>query len=299
MGAAEVMRLDYTGGVKVVPTTASTSPTTGALTVAGGVGIGGQLHVGTAGSVVARLALYGGAGSGEGANISIQKGGVFNWVFGSASCILGGTSDDFLIFASGVGNEAFRISTADRSVSIKSTTASTSSTTGALVVSGGVGIGGAISINASDSTISYSTGSPGLVLTPKDAAVGYPIVFRNNTASWIGSISLVAGQGSVSYNTTSDVRGKPNREPLLPDTARNIIDALEVYDFDKDGNAIRGIGLVAQQAYAVHKSLATPGHKDEDYWMAEKAAPMPFVIVNLQLLNNEIAELKRQLKERD
>jgi len=110
-----------------------------------------------------------------------------------------------------------------------------------------------------------------------------------------GTIAYGAGQTSVAYNTTSDARGKPNREVLSPDTARDVIDALEVYDFDKDGNAIRGVGLVAQQAHAVHKSLATPGQKDEDWWMAEKAAPMPFVIANVQQLNARLDALERLL----
>jgi len=113
-----------------------------------------------------------------------------------------------------------------------------------------------------------------------------------------GNIAYTAGQTGVVLNSASDIRGKPNREPLSPDAARNIIDALEVYDFDKDGNAIRGIGLVAQQAHGVHKSLATPGQKDEDWWMAEKAAPVPFMIANMQQLNQRLDEIERQLKEK-
>jgi hypothetical protein len=82
---------------------------------------------------------------------------------------------------------------------------------------------------------------------------------------------------------------------LSLDYARGIVDALKVCDFDKDGNAIRGAGVIAQQAYAVHKSLASPGAKPEDWWQAEKAAPMPFIVANVQPLNSEVSDLKQRV----
>jgi len=199
-------------------------------------------------------------------------------------------------------------------VKIPGNIASTSSTTGALTVTGGVGVGLALNVAsyasiagaaqnqggvtqnlaiAGDSSLAWCVG-----IKFTDASTGGAFIsFVHSTNAAIGSIARTSST-SVAFNTASDVRGKPNREPLSPDAARNIIDALEVYDFDKDGNAIRGVGLVAQQAHAVHKSLATPGQKDEDWWMAEKAAPVPFMIANMQQLNQRLDEIERQLKEK-
>lgn len=110
-----------------------------------------------------------------------------------------------------------------------------------------------------------------------------------------GHIKQTPGGGGIAYNTTSDARGKPNRERLSPSYAREIVDALELYDFDKDGNDIRGVGWLAQQARSVHKSFGTPGRTKEEYWMSEKAAPMPFVLANTQLNNQRLDRIERQL----
>jgi hypothetical protein len=136
---------------------------------------------------------------------------------------------------------------------------------------------------------------------PLDAAVGMIQMFQNSTAGVVGSISHTASQAGVTYNTTSDERLKQHREELVQADARSIIDALRVYDYDKDGNEIRGIGLVAQQAYGVHKSLATPppahAKEGEDVWMLEKAAPVAFLIANVQQLNARIDELEALLAQ--
>jgi hypothetical protein len=110
--------------------------------------------------------------------------------------------------------------------------------------------------------------------------------FTNNAgAAIIGSIAANGTANGVAYNTSSDIRGKPNRELLSLDLAREKIDALKIWDFDKPGNTIRGVGVIAQEAYVVDRDFATPGQTKDDWWMVEKAAPMPYVIANLQQLN--------------
>jgi hypothetical protein len=230
---------------------------------------------------------------------------------------LGNTASDFTVSAfNNAGtytNTPITINRTSGAVSLAATTPSSSSTTGALVVTGGVGIGGALHSLTGPIRIATEihlggtlqkfglafdgTTHWGLAVAQISGTVGGSYVaFVNSANSAIGSIQQATGT-SVVYNTVSDGRHKPNRERLALDYARGIIDALEVYNFDKDGNAIRGIGLVAQQAHSIHKSLATPGRTDEDWWMAEKAAPMPFVIANVQQLNQRLDALERQLKE--
>jgi len=112
----------------IIPTTASTSTTTGALVVSGGVGIAGNLYAGG----LARLTD----------------------TTASTSSITGA-----LVVSGGVGVAGNLY--ADGITRLTNTTESTSATTGALVVSGGVGIGGTtfsrdIRINA--------TGFDGLII---------------------------------------------------------------------------------------------------------------------------------------
>ncbi len=151
--------------VSITNATASTSTTTGALTVAGGVGIGGSIYTGSTLYGTANtfnIAAAPGAGlGGNGKNITISSGaapdtgtdagtitlqggagftgsstaGNINIIGGDAPFLgLGGS----ITLTAGLGNSG---GTAGK-VLINRNTASTSTTTGALVVSGGVGIAG-------------------------------------------------------------------------------------------------------------------------------------------------------------
>jgi len=129
--------LSITDGLtRLTDTTASTSTTTGALVVSGGVGIGGALYTGG----IIRF-------TDTTASTSVSSG---------ALVVSGGVGIAENLYAGGITR-------------LTDTTASTSSSTGALVVSGGVGIGGALYtggiIRFTDTTASTSVSSGALVVS--------------------------------------------------------------------------------------------------------------------------------------
>lgn len=239
-----------------------------------------------------------------------------------------GVSGDFAVatnkftVASASGNTAVA-----GTLAVASATASTSSITGALTVAGGAGIGGVLSvatglgvglnyaqlgtgINAigGSNTGQFvfaiqnshgAVGDAGMLIaagssTSTDASTSMLQFYNSGLSSIMGAITR-NGTNAVAYGTSSDIRGKPNRELLSPDIARSIVDRSMIWDFDKAGNAIRGIGVIAQEAHAVHPSLATPGRTPDAWWMAEKAGHVPFLVVNMQQANARLDAIEKRL----
>jgi hypothetical protein len=126
-------------------TTASTSPTTGALTVAGGIGCGERIYAKntiTAGDGTGFAGLRVNCATGSTAEIGYQENGASRFLLTyeeSPDNLVIKTRDD----AGGPRASALTLSRADASVALSSTVASTSPTTGALTVAGGLGVGGA------------------------------------------------------------------------------------------------------------------------------------------------------------
>lgn len=111
------------GGLKVFGSTSATSTTSGAFQVVGGVGIGGAIFAGSSITVPDASALI----FGSGVQTYIQGNGTTN----------------LLNFYTG---NTVRCQISNTALTVNPSTASTSSTTGALVVTGGVGIGGAFTV---------------------------------------------------------------------------------------------------------------------------------------------------------
>lgn len=152
--------------VSVTDGTASTSSTTGALTVVGGVGVGGALNVGGKTRIQSTAAATVVGSTYDGAMV-VQGGAVVGgdlYVKGSLYAeTTGGTTESLsltgklttpLIEAGGnltltpnVSASGGKVLTAGQ-VSITNSTTATSTTTGALTVSGGVGVGGTLVSNA-------------------------------------------------------------------------------------------------------------------------------------------------------
>ena len=191
-GGVGIALTSYFGqDVKIQGTTASIGPTTGALVVSGGVGIGGSLHVGTrsANDSSTYGNVEGGFGGSFIGNLSVAIRNFYPNIINKSRLILGSDSGySFIQYSSSANFSApnrleilnqsgdvdyraatgyshyFKIGTTDNfgslvkmaitgtQVSIAQTTASTSSTTGGLIVSGGVGIGGSLFTSTSNAS---------------------------------------------------------------------------------------------------------------------------------------------------
>jgi len=176
----------YSDVVQIPITTASTSTTTGALQVAGGVGVAGAGYFGAGVGVSGPATLASGYGaqvllsSGESGAISrFYMGDGSGWSFRIASRTGSVTTDRFTFADNGT-------------LTVSGTTASTSFATGALTVAGGVGVAGA----------AYVGGN--VVVSGGAAAASFQVNPSASTAS--GLIAVVATPTANSAQT-NNVRG--------------------------------------------------------------------------------------------
>jgi hypothetical protein len=146
----------FTGAVSLTDTTESTSKITGALTVGGGVGVAGNvyatgLYLPKSGSGTLSL-----VSSGATAGLSGVSNSEFQIYANGANAMLLGTSNTAPIYLA--TNDSVR-------VQVSATPSSTSTTTGALIVTGGVGIsenlnvGGTSSFTGALTTTAITTGA--------------------------------------------------------------------------------------------------------------------------------------------
>jgi len=221
------------GNISILPTTVSTSSTTGALQVAGGVGIAGAAYVGgvlnvTGATTLSSALTYGGVtltnsvtGTGkmvldasptitghatiEGVTATGATG-TGNFVF-SASPTVTGTLTAAAITASGATqvNNTLGVTGV---TSITNATASTGSSSGALVVTGGVGVGGDLNVfgNINAASLNTISSSQLNVTAPLVYLTGnlYPYTFD------IGMYSHFIGGPANVYAHTGVVRSYQN-----------------------------------------------------------------------------------------
>lgn len=155
----------------VVATTTSTSATTGALVVRGGVGVAGNVY---ADRVYTTTGIY---WSGNGASFSSGGGGspfASNVVITSGTAGTSATSGALVVTGTGglgVGGTSYFNS----AVTIASASLTTNTTTGALIVTGGVGIGGDVIaggfLQSTSGIASTSTGT-GAITTQGGGGIG-------------------------------------------------------------------------------------------------------------------------------
>jgi hypothetical protein len=211
---ALALQVDVNSQVQVKATTATTT-STGALVVSGGLGVGGAVNIGgtlTANGTTFNLSTASANGSfinmdglaGNFKIITTRTGGVDRWYFGQDTAAESGSNAGSPFFIRALTDAGAVIDTpltitraaggrltTPRPVTISDSTASTSTSSGALVVSGGVGVGGAIVM--------------GGALTIDNVGADNKILLnRTGGKQWI--VNVDASQFYV-YNNTDAVNG--------------------------------------------------------------------------------------------
>lgn len=190
--------LNASGLIRFTNTTSAISSTTGALTLGGGAGIGGDLYVGGT--------IYGNISTSSLTSLTLDTSRITvanTLTSGTFFLVLSNTATG-LVSPQTNGGITYNNSTGV--FAITSSTASTSTNTGALVIRGGVGVGG--NLNA---TQIFDSGSR--VISTVSAGVGIGINgFNTGTFSGhnvvltnTGVLSLIAGTGTNVSSTTGNV----------------------------------------------------------------------------------------------
>lgn len=232
-GGADRVRIAGDGAMTILSTVASTSTATGALTVAGGVGVGGwvvasnlfasataaggaiEVRANNAGTTANSLARFYANLSGI-ANAYIVTQVYTNGVSVHTANIATGVgisqllvTSDIHTFTSQNSGTAYLSLNATRTA-VQQTTASTSTTTGALTVAGGVGVGGAMNIGGGVN-VGGSVGIVGL-LTVNGNTTDVPKTF------FVRGLSYGVRIGSTGVNAVIDgvdVTGVASYQPLM------------------------------------------------------------------------------------
>jgi len=167
--------IDLNGQTNIFDTTTSDSTDSGALTVFGGVGVGGDLNVGGSifsnGAQVITTTTQGISQISSGSGISVAVS------YGNATI----SAIDTLDLVTSRGN------TSTNSINITDNTPSISTLTGALTIAGGVGVGGNLNVGGS-----ISINGP--------VTFGSPVTF-NGTATYVNSTNTVYTDNMIELHT--------------------------------------------------------------------------------------------------
>lgn len=167
-----------------------------ALNLSGNLSASGTNYsFGPGGTGTANVAYIfdGGSAIGGGVQFTFRRNGVNNWAIAHASAVIGAATNDLLIYGFGVPGVAYKFLYADNAMQILGTTAATSSATGILQVSGGVGVAGALwagtYINITPTVVNSLPGCVAGI----DGARSY--VTNNNTAAAFQGAVTTGGAG--------------------------------------------------------------------------------------------------------
>jgi hypothetical protein len=139
-----------------------------------------------------------------------------------------------------------------------------------------------------------AVGGYGTIWNRMDRTDGYFDYFAYGGA-WVGSITY-NGNGSISYNTTSDGRLKRNIRPLEADIdVGQLIDDVEPVAFEWEHLPDHPTchGFVAQDLFKVAPFAVTPDFGDsERHWQSDASKLIPYMIAEMQAMRKRIAELE-------
>ena len=190
-GVGIAKKVNICGDTKIHNGTDTTSETTGALVVTGGVGIGKNLWVKSDLRVEGNATLDGNVILGNAAGDTVTFNADVNSNIlpsTNGSKTLGDTGNRWQVFGS-TGNFS-------GIVNISNTTASTNKTSGALVVTGGAGIGGALNVGGDITAYASSDKRLKDNITPIPNALDKVISISGNTFNW-NSASSKEGKGDT------------------------------------------------------------------------------------------------------
>jgi len=190
----------------------------GALLVQGGVGVGGSLYATAIYSDNAAVVTT--------ATIGNLTGGGVNKIYAGSDISINTTTGNVTVSdVSTLETVTARGATTDYAVSITNNSATTSTNTGALVVSGGVGVGGNSYIGGTLTTIGQST-LRNTQISPQLAVVSDPLDSLNSSTIVLASLAPVGysaltikNSGASGHSYTIDVGG--NNRALSGGTAIN------------------------------------------------------------------------------
>jgi hypothetical protein len=244
-------KLHVTGSVGFTSSTASISPTSGALLVTGGVGIGGSLYVASA-TGISGVSINAGVITGSltgnvtgfastGRNVDVQLATTnathavtftpaLSAVTGSAT-----SSDGTLVY-----NPSSKILTTS-GLAVTSSTASVNTSTGALIVTGGVGIGGSVYANS----LAVDTGLFGLSLQ-RAAAGSLGAIYSTGVTPSSSNYSFATDGTNLNLNSTSNIYFNISNNNRLTLTANNLSVGINVASTSTSSGALTvtgGVGI--------------------------------------------------------
>ena len=206
-----------TVAISILNTVSSTSSNSGALTVAGGVGVGGAVYAReiyddnnrVVTSVIATGSDYIGIvnliSTGTSTSFGIVNLGVQTLIAGTDIAVSSNTGTITVQNTSTLQSVSSRGSTTDNAINITNATSATSTTTGALVVTGGVGIGGRLYANELYiSTASYINDSLVLTTATVDLYASKTIIIAGTDTSVNTSSGIVTVWNTSTLQTVTD-----------------------------------------------------------------------------------------------
>lgn len=306
--------------VEIAIDTESSNTSTGALVVRGGMGLTGNLNVGGNTTITGSITLLGSGNTVTTDSLAVENPiifvgqnnaadtfdlgfvGIYNDGVEKYAGFVRDASESgmFKLFANTVTLPANTVDFTDAGlqygavmvgeVQIVDTTASTSNTTGALIVSGGVGISGSTYtsgiVRVTNTTTSTGTGTGAVVIS---GGVG----ISGNTN--IGGILSV--DDDIIANASSDERLKEN--VLKIDSSLDKIDQIGGYTFDWNetaqqmypGRNIHDVGVLAQEIQKVLPEAVV--ERENGYLAVNYDKIIPLLIESIKELKTEISNLKK------
>lgn len=174
--------------------------------------------------------------------------------------------------------------------------ASTTTATGALVISGGLGVGGRVNATDFTGTIGNNTRSAGLFTTLTSNAATTFTAGTASTTTGSGSLVVTGGMGVTGQITaatvveTSSIVFKENITPI-EDALNKILQLVGVTYDRKDGSRINEAGLIAEQVNQVLPNLVTKDDQGNAYGL-QYTKLVAYLIESVKTLNTRIEQLE-------